>query len=50
MKIFAVGAHLGDLELPCGGTLAKAIQEADDKCGSCGCEWDKLYKRALELL
>ena len=30
--------------------LAKAIQEADDKCGSCGCEWDKLYKRALELL
>lgn len=26
MKILAVGAHLDDLELACGGTLAKAIQ------------------------
>ncbi len=26
MKIFVVGAHLDDLELACGGTLAKAIR------------------------
>lgn len=26
MKILAVGAHLDDIELACGGTLAKAIQ------------------------
>ena len=30
MKIFAVGAHLDDLELACGGTLAKAIQEGHE--------------------
>lgn len=26
MKIFAVGAHLDDIEIACGGTLAKAIE------------------------
>ena len=30
--------------------LIAAIQEADKVCGSCGCEFDPLYKRALELL
>ena len=30
--------------------LLKAIQQADKECGSCGCEFDPLYKRALELL
>lgn len=30
--------------------LIKAIKEADKQCGSCGCEFDPLYKRALELL
>ena len=25
MKILAVGAHLDDIEIACGGTLAKAI-------------------------
>ena len=25
MKILAIGAHLDDIELACGGTLAKAI-------------------------
>jgi len=30
--------------------LTEAIQEADKQCGSCGCEFDPLYKRALELL
>lgn len=30
--------------------LAAAIQQADKECGSCGCDFDPLYKRALELL
>ncbi|MBQ8401986.1 MAG: hypothetical protein IJX14_08655 [Clostridia bacterium] len=30
--------------------LIAAIKEADKECGSCGCEFDPLYKRALELL
>lgn len=30
--------------------LIQAIQEADAVCGSCGCEFDPLYKRALALL
>lgn len=29
--------------------LIQAIEEADKECGSCGCEFDALYKRALEL-
>ena len=27
-----------------------AIEQADKECGSCGCDLDPLYKRALELL
>ena len=30
--------------------LVKAIEQADKECGNCGCEFDPLYKRALELL
>ena len=30
--------------------LIKAVEQADKECGSCGCELDPLYKRALELL
>lgn len=30
--------------------LLKAVKQADRECGSCGCEFDPLYKRALELL
>lgn len=30
--------------------LISAIKEADKQCGSCGCEFDPLYKRALDLL
>ncbi len=30
--------------------LIEAIKQADEQCGSCGCEYDPLYKRALELL
>lgn len=29
--------------------LLKAVLQADEECGSCGCELDPLYKRALEL-
>lgn len=30
--------------------LLKAVEQANTECGSCGCEFDPLYKRALELL
>lgn len=30
--------------------LIKAIKKADEECGSCGCEFDRLYKKALSLL
>lgn len=30
--------------------LTAAIAQADEECGSCGCDFDPLYKRALELL
>ena len=26
MKILAIGAHLDDIEIACGGTLAKAVE------------------------
>lgn len=29
--------------------LIAAIEQANKECGSCGCEFDPLYKRALEL-
>lgn len=30
--------------------LLSVIKQADQECGSCGCEFDLLYKRAIELL
>ena len=30
--------------------LISAVKQADKECGSCGCEMDPLYKRALELI
>ncbi|MDF2543871.1 MAG: hypothetical protein K0S47_3589 [Herbinix sp.] len=30
--------------------LIAAVEKADQECGSCGCEFDPLYKRALALL
>jgi hypothetical protein len=30
--------------------LVAAVKKADNECGSCGCEFDPLYKRALVLL
>lgn len=29
--------------------LISVLEQADQECGSCGCEFDVLYKRALEL-
>lgn len=31
------------------GELIAAIEQADRECGSCGCEYDSLYKRFLKL-
>jgi len=30
--------------------LFAAVEQADKDCGSCGCEFDPLYKKAIELL
>lgn len=30
--------------------LIAAVKQADEECGSCGCDMDPLYKRALVLL
>lgn len=30
--------------------LISAIEQADKECGSCGCDFDPLYQRALALL
>lgn len=30
--------------------LIKSVEQADIECGSCGCEFDTLYKRCMELL
>jgi hypothetical protein len=29
--------------------FVKAVEQADEECGSCGCEYDALYKRFLAL-
>ena len=29
--------------------IIQSIEQADKECGNCGCEYDDLYKRALEL-
>jgi glutathione peroxidase-family protein len=30
--------------------LIKAIVQADEECGSCGCEFDPMYKKCIQLL
>ena len=30
--------------------LLKAVEQADKDCGNCDCDYDPLYKRAIELL
>ncbi|GKX68861.1 hypothetical protein [Inconstantimicrobium mannanitabidum] len=29
--------------------LIKAVEQADRECGNCGCEFDPMYKKCLEL-
>lgn len=29
--------------------LLRAVEQADLECGSCGCEFDPLYKKCIEL-
>ena len=29
--------------------LIEAVEQADKECGNCGCEFDPLYKKLLEL-
>ena len=31
-------------------SLILAIRQADQECGSCGCDMDQRYKRVLELI
>lgn len=33
-----------------GDESISAIMRADKECGNCGCEFDPLYKRAIELI
>jgi hypothetical protein len=40
----------GDIPEAVTAELVTAVEQADKECGSCGCEFDPLYKRALELL
>ena len=39
-----------ELSLSANEALISAVKQADLECGSCGCEFDPLYKRALVLL
>ena len=43
-------AWLGNASKDATVALIAAVRKADKECGSCGCEMDPLYKRALELL
>lgn len=29
--------------------LITAVEQADNECGNCGCEFDSLYKKCIEL-
>lgn len=29
--------------------LIKAVEQADKECGNCGCEFDPMYKKCLEM-
>ena len=49
-KAWLESNHIGRLSEADTNTLITAVEEADKECGSCGCEFDPLYKRALILL
>jgi hypothetical protein len=33
----------------CKDALIRAVEQAEEECGDCGCEYDALYKRFLAL-
>ena len=33
----------------CKDELIAAVEQANEECGSCGCEYDELYRRFLDL-
>ena len=33
----------------CNDWLIAAVEQANEECGNCGCEYDELYRRFLEL-
>ena len=33
----------------CRDALVAAVEQANEECGSCGCEYDAMYRRFLEL-
>ena len=33
----------------CNDWLISAVEQANEECGSCGCEYDAMYRRFLEL-
>ena len=39
----------GEVSKAASAKLIAAIEQADRECGSCGCEFDALYKQALEM-
>ena len=41
------GAYLGGED--CKDELIAAVEQANEECGSCGCEYDALYSRFLAL-
>ena len=42
--------HNGEASEEVTNELIESIKKADLECGSCGCEFDPLYKKALVLL
>ncbi len=40
-------AYLGGED--CKDELVAAVERANEECGSCGCEYDELYRRFLAL-
>jgi hypothetical protein len=40
-------AYLGGED--CKDAFIAAVEQANEECGSCGCEYDELYRRFLEL-
>ncbi len=49
-KVWLDACTNGEASAAATSELITAVEKADSECGSCGCEFDPLYKRALVLL